>query len=582
VMVKLPETEKTASFGIIVKAKKVTEIAMNPVPTKTEYIAGIDNTLDVTGGKIQVTYDNGNSEAVDLTQEMCSAVDFTKLGEQTVKVNYNGKETSFNINIRKEIEKLEVTAPNKLEYVEGQKFDVTGGKVKLIYTDKSEEIADLTEAMCTGLNMSNPGAYPITVSFQNKTVEKAFTVTVIAKKIESASFTPPTSDQTSYLEGKKDQHLDLTGSNWNITYNDGSTAVMETTEAMCSGYNFETAGEQTVMVKLPETEKTASFGIIVQQKSIIEIAMNPVPTKTQYIAGIDKAIDVMGGQIKIDYNDGSYENIDLTDAMCSKVDFTMSGEKTIIVTYEGKQTSFDIIVKSQLSNISWNKKPNTIFNQGDVFKVDGTIDLTYSDGFVKENVPVTEAMCLGYDLGKLGKQNITVTYNQVSTDVFLEGKATLDYEIGVSGITIKTKPTKTTYKVNESFDGKGLSVIFYNAVDGTENVMDYSTKMLKVEGFDSSKEGKQTLSITYIDEEGATHRLANAFEVTIEKQIPTTPNKPNTDKTINDGAGNNSTQIVSKNPITGFVSSFGGIITVLMVVCVVTVISLKAVRAYKK
>ena len=51
--------------------------------------------LDVTGGKLSIVYDNGNSEIVNLTADMCSTVDLTTLGVQTVKVTYAGKRDKF-------------------------------------------------------------------------------------------------------------------------------------------------------------------------------------------------------------------------------------------------------------------------------------------------------------------------------------------------------------------------------------------------------------------------------------------------------------------------------------------------------
>ena len=143
-------------------------------PAKTEYVAGKDTKLDVSGGKLKVTYDNGVTESIALTDVMCSGYDLNTLGTQTVTVTYGEKTTSFTINVRKEIDRLEVTPPTKLEYVEGQTFDPAGGKVKLIYTDKTEETVDLTAEMCQGMDMSKAGTYAVMVSCQNKQVEKAF------------------------------------------------------------------------------------------------------------------------------------------------------------------------------------------------------------------------------------------------------------------------------------------------------------------------------------------------------------------------------------------------------------------------
>lgn len=83
-------------------------------------------------------------------------------------VTYGGRTTSYDITVRKEIDKIEVMPPTTVSYVVGQKFDPAGGKIKLIYTDKSEELVDLTAEMCTGFDMSKAGTYKVKVTYDEK------------------------------------------------------------------------------------------------------------------------------------------------------------------------------------------------------------------------------------------------------------------------------------------------------------------------------------------------------------------------------------------------------------------------------
>ena len=83
--------------------KELVAISVTP-PTKTEYLEGKEQ-LDVTGGKLTLTYNNGTSEVIDLTTDMVSGFDNTKVGKQTLTVTYQGKTTTF------EVEIIAVTVP---------------------------------------------------------------------------------------------------------------------------------------------------------------------------------------------------------------------------------------------------------------------------------------------------------------------------------------------------------------------------------------------------------------------------------------------------------------------------------------
>ena len=83
--------------------KELASISVTP-PTKTEYLEGKEQ-LDVTGGKLTLTYNNETTEVIDLTADMVSGFDNTKVGKQTLTVTYQGKTTTF------EVEIIAVTVP---------------------------------------------------------------------------------------------------------------------------------------------------------------------------------------------------------------------------------------------------------------------------------------------------------------------------------------------------------------------------------------------------------------------------------------------------------------------------------------
>jgi len=78
--------------------KSVESIAVTTAPTKSAYHQNVD-TLDVTGGKVTVYYNNNTSKVIDLTKEMVSGFDNTAAGTLTLTVSAEGKSTTFAVTV---------------------------------------------------------------------------------------------------------------------------------------------------------------------------------------------------------------------------------------------------------------------------------------------------------------------------------------------------------------------------------------------------------------------------------------------------------------------------------------------------
>lgn len=77
----------------------VKSIELEQRPLKYSYYLG--ELLNVTGGKIKVTYDDGKVESILMDEDMIEDFDSWVLGQQTLIVNFHGATTSFNIVVRK-------------------------------------------------------------------------------------------------------------------------------------------------------------------------------------------------------------------------------------------------------------------------------------------------------------------------------------------------------------------------------------------------------------------------------------------------------------------------------------------------
>ena len=81
------------------KPRTLTGIAIASNPTKMVYIQYQD-TLDVTGGQLELTYSDGTTEIIDMTADMVSGFDNRDMGSQQLTVTYEGFTAALEITIQ--------------------------------------------------------------------------------------------------------------------------------------------------------------------------------------------------------------------------------------------------------------------------------------------------------------------------------------------------------------------------------------------------------------------------------------------------------------------------------------------------
>lgn len=108
---KAPNTAITPTVAVTVTARTVESIALSTPPTHNTIM--IYGTLDPSGGKVRVRYDDASEQEIDLTAAMLT-YDATKAGEQTATVTFGGKTT--------ELPYLVVPQPETINAVYGRKL----------------------------------------------------------------------------------------------------------------------------------------------------------------------------------------------------------------------------------------------------------------------------------------------------------------------------------------------------------------------------------------------------------------------------------------------------------------------------
>lgn len=467
--------------------KSLASISIAALPEKVNYLEGKDE-FDITGAILRLTYDNGTTEKIPMTAEMVSGFDNTIVGTNRIKVQYGGFETSFNVTvIARSLVSIAVSKmPAKTEYLEGKdEFSPSGGELTLTYNNGTSKTVDMKDAAFTGFDNSTPGVQTVTVSYGGKTT--TLKVTVIEKTLEKIELTTLPS-KTQYLEGK--DKLQKDGGVITLYYNNGKTATVSLNDADVTGFNNRVVGTQTLTVHY--MEKTAQFEVKIIAKSVSRISVASVPDVVTYLEGKDE-LSANGGKITVYYNNDTEDEIFMDASMLSGFDCDTVGMQTITVTYGGKTAFFEVeVIAKTLEKIELLSAPakKTYREKKDTLNLSGArINLIYNNGTTAP-LEITDEMVSGFDNGVIGKQTITVTYMGKTTTFEVEIIAKTAMSISVT-----QKPDKVNY-----LEGKdeldltgGIITVYY---DDSTSTMPMTPDMIT--GFDNSKPGTQTLTVTYL------------------------------------------------------------------------------------
>lgn len=237
------------------------------------------------------------------------------------------------------------------------------------------------------------------------------------------------------------------------------------------------------------------------------------PTKIRYFVG--EVFDSTGLIITAYYNDNTSEQV--TGYTLSSPDMSAYGSKTVTVTFDEKTVDFSILVVD-ISGIEIKTPP-----MKQEYLVGDALDSTGLTVLVKYTDRTSEAITSGFtvselDSSSIGEKEITVTY-KTHTATF----KVLVYEL--QGIRIAHYPEKTYYRVGETFDPTGLVVVALRTDNTEKEITDYT-----VSGFDSSKVGAKTITVSYQTEIGGIETFVgyDEFEIKVTKD-GTNPFEDNTD-----------------------------------------------------
>ena len=273
----------------------------------------------------------------------------------------------------------------------------------------------------------------------------------------------------------------------------------------------------------------------IKEVSSIEIAS--LPTKTEYIVSKTPAnVDTEGLEIKVNYADGTSETVDASEAVVGNADLTTVGKKTVDVNYGGKSASFDINVDyNRVTNMTLTYKPfNLEYLAGSRFNTVGLeVDAEYKNGTAETLSPSQYEVSIDgkvvgsnyyFTASDVGTHTVAVAYKDTA-DILSDGHK-VEYEITVNPASLKALevrelPVKGTvddpFDLNEEFDPAGLIIEGVYDNNGTESKKVLDEDEYTITGYDFSKEGETTLTVTFNNDPS----LTTTFKVLVVAKKPT-------------------------------------------------------------
>lgn len=472
------------NFEVVVEA--LTHIEITTKPDKLIYLEG--DQFDPTGMVVTAYSGSTNGLVFDYTVSGYDSMPGTK----NIVVTYMNKTANFTVEVEKKtfVDFEITTKPNKLTYIEGDLFDLTGMIVTAYYNNETN--AEVTDYTISGYD-STPGTKTITVEYNN--ISKSFEVTVEAKSLTSIEITK-TPTKTEYLEAKDE--LSVAGGQITLYYNNGTSETIDMLPSMVSGFDNTIVGIQTLTIT--HNEKTATYDVEIIGKTLTSIELIDNGLKKNYIEG--QTLDVTGGMIRRYYNNDTYSDVVLSRFDVSGFDNATVGTQRLTITYNGYSVYYDIeVIEKTLQSISVATLPRkTTYVDGQEFDATGMVVIAKYDNGLSE--VINDYTLSGYDSAP-GSKTIMVSYKGKTAyfTVTVEEKR-------LAYITVTAKPNKLEYLEGDSFDATGLVVTahYYNSDD--EIITDYT-----ISGYDSSWGGKW-ISIAYDDKTTGFSVYVNQKELT--------------------------------------------------------------------
>lgn len=315
--------------------KILSSISIKTKPNKLTYFEG--EKINTKGMVLKLTYNDSSTKTADCCFSISPST-ATNVGKQNIKVTYENKTTSFDIEVKKVVvNKITIKSlPYRTTYYVGEKFSSKGLSINLVknnnYVDNLTTGFDVSIKDGTVLNKE--GKVNVTVKYQDYKV--SFDINVISKK-QSGLVLKSRPTKTDYLVG---EGISYKGLELEYIENGKITNVSSKYKASLSeGTVLNSSGSKKV--KLTYNGKSVEFDINVRE--VKDISVKEDTLKLKY--NIQETLNLDNLILNVSYTDGTFEEISFGYFSSLKSGTVLEkNNNRIIFKYGGKEVTVNITV----------------------------------------------------------------------------------------------------------------------------------------------------------------------------------------------------------------------------------------------
>ncbi len=511
------DAKTSVNKGFAEPGKEVSSIEVTTMPTDLTYKNG--EQLNFTGGVITIHYDD---PTLDETKNIVEGIEdgsitvdsiYASNGTKKAVITYSGKTAEIPYYVLSGA--MLRTTLTKTTYDHGDNLDFTGGEIDAIFTNSSgeqirEEISIPTglgnQTIETNTTTADVNKNPVKLTYEGYTVDLPLTIN---DPLDHITVNPPT--KITYEHG---DNISFAGGSITTHTKSGATAIIPATDA---GITIEpttadintvinswttpsglTAGTEEITVKYQG--KSAKYNITVND-TIDSINVTKQPTaKNKYgetnpdFTGLEVTVTTAGGgSFTVDQNSVSIDKSGYNPNTLTEQQFT--------VTYGGKTSTTkakltlqdyitDIIPTFPTTTFEYDTPVATVINGATYVK-------KYKSGATGTAEPITAGMISGYtqrpaptlfNSSHEASQTISIKLTN-GTNSFDEVPITKTQAITIkdkiTGITVDTLPSKTSFKYGDAFEytnGKVKTVYASGAQGNIVYMSDPNVKLTQTDG----------------------------------------------------------------------------------------------------
>ena len=359
-------------------------------------------TLDTSKMTAYVTYSDETAKPVETKDLIIGEIDTSKVGQQSLKVSYNGLETTVQVEVVGVDTLTVVDGTVDKEIRKGGAFDLTNISVSVKYTDGTTESLN-AEALALGsIDTSVAGEQKLTVTFLDKTIEYTVKVCEItAIRVEGVNKVVQAGDP-----------IDITNMVVYGIYNDSEETEIVLNEGITTNIDeidINSEEDKTLVVSYNGEHGEFSTNLIISATApeLLEIEIRSW-NKTIGLGGVYNKNSI---NVYASYGNETTEKV--TGFSVTDVATNVAGEVEFTVTYTENGTTAIATAKVQvlpIDKIEVSGIP-TLVNKGEVLNTSAVkVLVTFSDNSTRE-VGISDGVTVSAaDTTTGGDKELTVSY----------------------------------------------------------------------------------------------------------------------------------------------------------------------------